>query len=188
MGAVPLHGCKRKPLDQCPEEEFLVDVMRFLQSTNRGRLVPSSSPLAFPAVNFNGSRLDLFNLYREVVSRGGYNVRNGINWKGQIFPSLRNHTNVNKATAVSAVLKRHYEVYLLDYEQAHNDVGGEACIICKGGSLGDWVNCGACGAWAHFDCDRRSGLGTFKEYVRIGGREYVCPRCSTGSEASRRRG
>lgn len=27
---------------------------------------------------------------------------------------------------------------------------------------GDWVNCGLCGEWAHFGCDRRQGLGTFK--------------------------
>jgi hypothetical protein len=24
------------------------------------------------------------------------------------------------------------------------------------------VNCGLCGEWAHFGCDRRQGLGTFK--------------------------
>lgn len=27
---------------------------------------------------------------------------------------------------------------------------------------GDWVNCGLCGEWAHFGCDRRPGLGAFK--------------------------
>ena len=27
---------------------------------------------------------------------------------------------------------------------------------------GDWVNCGLCGEWAHFGCDRRQGLGAFK--------------------------
>lgn len=32
----------------------------------------------------NGVSLDLFALYREVVSRGGFRVGNGINWKGQV--------------------------------------------------------------------------------------------------------
>lgn len=30
------------------------------------------------------------------------------------------------------------------------------------GAAGDWVNCGTCGEWAHFGCDRRQGLGAFK--------------------------
>lgn len=29
-------------------------------------------------------------------------------------------------------------------------------------AAGDWVNCGICGEWAHFGCDRRPGLGAFK--------------------------
>lgn len=29
-------------------------------------------------------------------------------------------------------------------------------------AAGDWVNCGICGEWAHFGCDRRQGLGAFK--------------------------
>ena len=31
-------------------------------------------------------------------------------------------------------------------------------------AAGDWVNCGICGEWAHFGCDRRQGLGAFKVY------------------------
>lgn len=54
------------------------------------------------------------------------------------------------------------------------------CVSCGGGQIlsywllftilvganssaaGDWVNCGICGEWAHFGCDRRQGLGAFK--------------------------
>lgn len=32
-------------------------------------------------------------------------------------------------------------------------------------AAGDWVNCGICGEWAHFGCDRRQGLGAFKVHV-----------------------
>jgi hypothetical protein len=32
-------------------------------------------------------------------------------------------------------------------------------------AAGDWVNCGICGEWAHFGCDRRQGLGAFKVSV-----------------------
>jgi hypothetical protein len=66
------------------------------------------------------------------------------------------------------------------------------------------VNCGLCGEWAHFGCDRRQGLGTFKvrkkkllvqsfsighslilyespslqDYAKTDGLEYICPHCS----------
>ena len=36
-------------------------------------------------------------------------------------------------------------------------------FLCGNSSAaGDWVNCGICGEWAHFGCDRRQGLGAFK--------------------------
>lgn len=174
--SISRHKCKRKPIQHCSEEEFILDLVNFLQYQKK-KLVPSGSTKNFPTANFNGSRLDLYNLYREVVSRGGFNVRQGINWKGQVFPTMRNHTTSNKATAVSAVLKKHYEVYLLDYERAHTDVASECCTLCHRGTEGDWVNCGTCQEWAHFQCDQREGLGAFKEYVKIDGREYICSRC-----------
>ena len=31
---------------------------------------------------------------------------------------------------VGNTLKKHYEVYLLEYELAHDDVDGECCILC----------------------------------------------------------
>jgi len=52
-------------------------------------------------------------------------------------------------------------------------------LFCPSSSAaGDWVNCGLCGEWAHFGCDRRQGLGAFKDYAKTDGLEYVCPHCS----------
>lgn len=34
----------------------------------------------------------------QVVSRGGFRVGNGINWKGQIFSKMRNYTMTNRMT------------------------------------------------------------------------------------------
>lgn len=34
----------------------------------------------------------------QVVSRGGFHVGNGINWKGQVFSKMRNHTLTNRMT------------------------------------------------------------------------------------------
>lgn len=178
---VKSHGCKRPHMERCTEEEFLADLVSFLESRGHGRLIPPAGVDAFPEVVLNGKRLDLYNLYREVVSRGGFHVGNGINWKGQIFAKMRNHTSVNKMTGVGNTLKKHYEVYLLEYELAHDDVGGDCCIICHSGAEGDWVNCGSCSEWAHFGCDQRTGLGAFKDYAKTDGLEYICPRCSAGN-------
>ncbi|KAH9626666.1 hypothetical protein KSS87_014581 [Heliosperma pusillum] len=79
---------------------------------------------------------------------------------------------------VGNTLKRHYETYLLEYELAHDDVDGECCLLCHSSAAGDWVNCGICGEWAHFGCDRRQGLGAFKDYAKTDGLEYICPNCS----------
>ncbi|KAH7446503.1 hypothetical protein KP509_01G059600 [Ceratopteris richardii] len=183
------HGCNRRPIHECSEEEFRKDVMQFLISRGHARLVPSSDVNTFPDAVLNGKRLDLYNLYREVVSRGGFHVGNGINWKGQVFSKMHNHTVMNKMTGVGNTLKRHYETYLLEYELAHDDVDGECCILCHSSAAGDWVNCGACGEWAHYGCDKRHGLGAFKEYAKTDGLEYVCPRCSAsnGKNSGRKR-
>ncbi|KAF3968900.1 hypothetical protein CMV_007262 [Castanea mollissima] len=79
---------------------------------------------------------------------------------------------------VGNTLKRHYETYLLEYELAHDDVDGECCLLCHSSAAGHWVNCGICGEWAHFGCDRRQGLGAFKDYAKTDGLEYICPHCS----------
>lgn len=180
------HGCSRPPMEECTEDEFLQDLVNFLESRGHNRLVPPAGLEAFPEVVLNGKRLDLYNLYKEVVSRGGFHVGNGINWKGQVFSKMHNHTSVNKMTGVGNTLKKHYETYLLEYELAHDDVDGECCILCHSGSEGDWVNCGSCGEWAHFGCDHRLGLGAFKDYAKTDGLEYICPCCSEGKPNSRR--
>ncbi|OWM74344.1 hypothetical protein CDL15_Pgr013248 [Punica granatum] len=82
---------------------------------------------------------------------------------------------------VGNTLKRHYETYLLEYELAHDDVDGECCLLCHSSAPGDWVNCGMCGEWAHFGCDRRQGLGAFKDYAKTDGLEYICPHCSVSN-------
>ncbi|KAL6661323.1 hypothetical protein ACP70R_000707 [Stipagrostis hirtigluma subsp. patula] len=168
------HGCDRLPI----QEDFLKDVMQFLLQRGHTRLVPQGGLVEFPEAVLNSKRLDLYNLYKEVVSRGGFYVGNGINWKGQVFSKMSNHTVTNKMTGVGNTLKRHYETYLLEYELAHDDVGGECCLLCHSGAPGDWVNCGLCGEWAHFGCDRRQGLGSFKDYAKTDGLEYICPHCS----------
>eukprot|EP00262_Sarcandra_glabra_P011860 TRINITY_DN2932_c0_g6_i1.p1 TRINITY_DN2932_c0_g6~~TRINITY_DN2932_c0_g6_i1.p1 ORF type:complete len:774 (+),score=118.28 TRINITY_DN2932_c0_g6_i1:178-2499(+) len=180
LNPLPLkkHGCGRSPIRVCSEEEFLRDVMQFLILRGHSRLVPQAGLSEFPDAILNAKRLDLYNLYREVVSRGGFHVGNGINWKGQVFSKMRNHTMANRMTGVGNTLKRHYETYLLEYELAHDDVDGECCLLCHSSAAGDWVNCGICGEWAHFGCDRRQGLGAFKDYAKTDGLEYVCPHCS----------
>ncbi|XP_047341293.1 AT-rich interactive domain-containing protein 4-like [Impatiens glandulifera] len=180
LNPLPLkkHGCRRSPIHVCSEEEFLKDVMEFLILRGHNRHIPQGGLAEFPDAVLNAKRLDLFNLYREVVSRGGFHVGNGINWKGQVFSKMRNHTITNRMTGVGNTLKRHYETYLLEYELAHDDVDGECCLLCHSSAAGDWVNCGICGEWAHFGCDRRQGLGAFKDYAKTDGLEYICPQCS----------
>ncbi|EEC84628.1 hypothetical protein OsI_31490 [Oryza sativa Indica Group] len=180
LNPLPLkkHGCDRLPIQMCSEEDFLKDVMQFLIQRGHNRLVPHGGLAEFPEAVLNAKRLDLYNLYKEVVSRGGFYVGNGINWKGQVFSKMRNHTVTNRMTGVGNTLKRHYETYLLEYELAHDDVDGECCLLCHSSAPGDWVNCGLCGEWAHFGCDRRQGLGTFKDYAKTDGLEYICPHCS----------
>ncbi|GMH03839.1 hypothetical protein Nepgr_005678 [Nepenthes gracilis] len=172
------HGCGRAPIQICSEEKFLEDVMQFLLLRGHTRLIPQGGLAEFPDAVLNSKKLDLYNLYREVVSRGGFHVGNGINWKGQVFSKMQNFTATNKMTGVGNTLKRHYETYLLEYELAHDDVDGECCLLCHSSAAGDWVNCGICREWAHFGCDRRQGLGAFKDYAKTDGLEYVCPHCS----------
>ncbi|PON78291.1 ARID DNA-binding domain containing protein [Trema orientale] len=183
LNPLPLkkHGCGRSPIHACSEEEFLKDVMQFLMLRGHTRLIPQSGLAEFPDAILNGKRLDLYNLYKEVVTRGGFHVGNGINWKGQIFSKMRNYTMTNRMTGVGNTLKRHYETYLLEYELAHDDVDGECCLLCHSSAAGDWVNCGICGEWAHFGCDRRQGLGAFKDYAKTDGLEYICPHCSVSN-------
>jgi hypothetical protein len=45
-------------------------------------------------------------LFFQVVSRGGFYVGNGINWKGQVFSKMRNHTVTNRMT-----VRIHYSLF-----------------------------------------------------------------------------
>ncbi|EFN52539.1 hypothetical protein CHLNCDRAFT_15191, partial [Chlorella variabilis] len=87
----------------------------------------------------------------------------------------------HKMTGVGNALKRHYQVFLLEYEQAHpEDVTGDRCGICGRGDehAADWLSCDMCDCWVHFSCDTRQGRGSFKDYSKGRGRLYHCPRCS----------
>ncbi|KAG5393557.1 hypothetical protein IGI04_023520 [Brassica rapa subsp. trilocularis] len=142
-------------VDQTPEGEApqkkgirIPDLQR--QTYRSHNPFPSAQP------KINSKRLDLFNLYREVVvTRGGFHVGNGINWKGQVFSKDGGTTLKNRMTGVGNTLKKHYETYLVEYDSS---------------TAGDWVNCGE---WAQFRCDRRPGLGAFKDYVKADGLERV---------------
>ncbi|KAK9800299.1 hypothetical protein WJX73_007633 [Symbiochloris irregularis] len=166
----------RPPMLTCTEKQFLNDLCDFM----RERLNRKYDPDNFPDAILNGRRLDLFKLYKEVVRRGGYGVGNGINWKGQVFPAMRNYTSSNRMTGVGNALKRHYVGYLLDYEQAHpDDVTGDACAICGGSDdiATDWISCDMCESWVHFSCDSRPYLGNFKDYSKGQGQSYTCASC-----------
>ncbi|CAK0786305.1 hypothetical protein CVIRNUC_009518 [Coccomyxa viridis] len=168
---------RRPRLTECSEEEFLQDVCAF----HRSRGVKNVSPDNFPDAILNGRRLDVYNLYREVTTRGGFRVGNGINWKGQIFPQLNNFTAHNRMTGVGNALKRHYTLYLLEYELAHpEDMLGDTCALCARGDeqATDWVCCDRCGSWRHFSCDTRPGLGAFKDYSKGKGATYICFKCA----------
>ncbi|GLI68742.1 hypothetical protein VaNZ11_013233 [Volvox africanus] len=181
-GDLPGYTCRRPPLSSCTEAQFYDDLVDFL-TLLRGKPIDRAR---FPEAVLNGVSLDLFSLYREVVTRGGFRVGNGINWKGQVFPRMRNWTETNKQTGVGNALKRHYQNYLWEYEVAHpEDVTLDRCVLCNGGDTvsSDWVCCDACENWAHFSCDKRPGIGAFKDYAQGQGRVYVCPSCSREHEA-----
>lgn len=46
----------------------------------------------------NLKMIEEFPIDIQVVSRGGFYVGNGINWKGQVFSKMRNHTISNRMT------------------------------------------------------------------------------------------
>ncbi|RMZ54748.1 hypothetical protein APUTEX25_003126 [Auxenochlorella protothecoides] len=136
----------------------------------------------FPVLN--ALQLDLFNLYKEVCQRGGFALGNGINWKGQVFPAMRNFTQDHRLTGVGNALKRHYQVCLLDYEQANPaDVTSGNCLVCGQGAGDDWISCDNCDRWLHFSCDKRPHPGSFKDYSKRHGLKFVCGPCTDGMES-----
>lgn len=173
------HHCGRASISDVSEEDFMADLVAFL-SHRRGRYIDRSK---FPDAVLNGMALDLFGLYKEVVTRGGFRLGNGMNWKGQIFGRMRNWTANNRQTGVGNSLKKHYANFLWEYEQAHPaDVVVDRCTLCGRGEEGgatDWIACDSCNSWVHFSCDKRPGLGTFDDYANADQpRSYTCPNCA----------
>ncbi|KAF6260727.1 hypothetical protein COO60DRAFT_1505165 [Scenedesmus sp. NREL 46B-D3] len=152
------HNCGRTSIADVKEDEFTADLISFL-SHRRGRYIDRSK---FPDAVLNGMTLDLFGLYKEVVTRGGFRVGNGINWKGQVFGRMRNWTANNRQTGVGNSLKKHYANLLWEYEQAHpQDVVVDRCTLCgRGEEAGatDWIACDSCNSWVHFS-GARAGRG-----------------------------
>lgn len=60
---------RARRLGVCGERAFLEDLCAFHRERG-GR--PSAHPDTFPDAILNGTQLDLFNLYREVTQRGGF--------------------------------------------------------------------------------------------------------------------
>ncbi len=56
---------------ECSETQFMEDLCAFHRERNGKNLTPET----FPDAILSGSRLDLYNLYKEVTSRGGFKVR-----------------------------------------------------------------------------------------------------------------
>lgn len=179
----------RPPLQSCSEAEFLEDVRKFL-SAKRGKVLPAVS---FPDAKLNGAKLDLFNLYKEVTNRGGITPSgdgfgsSNLNWKAQVFPRMRNWTAANNMTAIGSTLKRHYQTWLAEYQDAHpEDLVGDICAGCGCGDDGgtDWISCDECTTWMHFSCDARGKtgeLGNYKDYVgdedSATSRSFTCSGC-----------
>ncbi len=71
----------------------------------------------------------------------------------QVFPRMRNWTETNKQTGVGNALKRHYQNYLWEYEQAHpEDVTMDRCVLCNGERGRTLTHghryCGPCLCWS----------------------------------------
>jgi hypothetical protein len=127
---------KRPPIGKCTEKEFIADVKAFLatkgdramkalveeedhvEEDDGGKETLSSS---FPDAVVNGSQLDLWTLYKEVVKGGGFRIGQNVNWKGVVFRNMKNYSEEAgiKMTGVGNALKRHYVRYVLDYEDCH---------------------------------------------------------------------
>jgi ARID/BRIGHT DNA binding domain len=135
------NSASRPPLDTCTEALFLLDLVNFLKT----QLKRSVDLTTFPEVSLNGSKLDIFTLYREVCRRGGYNAANRIDWKNGVFPWMKNFSSGHKLTAIGNMLKHHYQSLLLDYERRHpEDVLNDGCVSCGDSGAGGDGMCVAC--------------------------------------------
>eukprot|EP00891_Asterochloris_glomerata_P001718 jgi/Astpho2/1718/Aster-04143 len=94
---------ERPELSSCSDADLVEDIRRFLEKSRCRELPPES----FPGAVVNSMQLDLASLYREV------------------FPRLKNYTAGHKMTGVGNALKRHYQQWLSEYEEANpQDVSG----------------------------------------------------------------
>ncbi|KAK3238507.1 hypothetical protein CYMTET_51485 [Cymbomonas tetramitiformis] len=114
---------QRPPLSECTEQEFLKSLVQLLLKRGQEKLVPPGGLKAFPGRSVNGSKLDLFNLYKQVVSRGGFGNGVGsqrrINWSRDVFPHMNNYTDTHKMTSIGHDLINHYKTFLAEYEVDH---------------------------------------------------------------------
>jgi hypothetical protein len=174
---------RRSSLKECTEEEFVADLLAFLRARNPEKTYPDVP--AFPDAVLNNSKLDLWTLYKEVVTRGGLLMGTGIHWRRDVFEKMKNHTADHKQTSLSTTLRRHYKAYLEEYESAHpEDVSGGRCGLCGTADEGaDWICCGICELWCHYSCDRRLNVPSLRELTKAGGKQYICPRCAAASHA-----
>ena len=66
-----------------------------------------------------------------MVSRGGFHVGNGINWKGQVFSKMRNHTLTNRMTVCFQVVS--LIVFLCDntFVDVKSKTSKIVCNFCR---------------------------------------------------------
>nr|YP_009382454.1 hypothetical protein AEK19_MT2024 [Utricularia reniformis]ART32183.1 hypothetical protein AEK19_MT2024 [Utricularia reniformis] len=97
------------------------------------------------------------------------NVGNGINWKGQVFSKMRNHTATNRMTGVGNTLKRHYAFSNTNWLTMMWMGNAVYCVTVAHREIG---------------LTAESGQGRVRPTTRRlqrlcqDGLEYICPQCS----------
>jgi hypothetical protein len=107
----------RPSLSECEESQFMSDLAAFL-TLKLGRNDVSS----YLDVSINGSKLDLFGLYKAVCGNGGYEAASvKLDWERHVFPAMRNwiQSQDYPKSAIVNALKMYYQQFLLEYENAH---------------------------------------------------------------------
>lgn len=107
----------RPALNQCDESDFMSDLAAFL-TLKIGRNDVSS----YLDVAINGSKLDLFGLYKAICRNGGYEAASvNLDWEQHVFPAMRNWVQSQDypKSAIVNALKMYYQQFLLEYEHAH---------------------------------------------------------------------
>jgi hypothetical protein len=85
------HTCTRGALKECSERAFKDDLKKLWKEASKARKArlpavrtPKGGQEEYASPILNGRKLDVFNLYKEVVFRGGFFNSAGINWSGQV--------------------------------------------------------------------------------------------------------